>query len=157
SNPQPLAHDPTAGHGLDCERKLRAQRLKIRQECVGQVADVTLIRKIELRLNLGSKIQQALPPADDLSRNAARKASKRLLALRLGLRSDQVAKALNFSEVEFPVLEGTAGKLTRLSKAGTLRAREKAEQASHDSGRPMHLKFRAIFPGEALGPREPRD
>ena len=78
------------------------------------------------------------------------------LALRFGLRLDQVRKALRLRQVYPAIFERAAGELTRLCTAKALDPTQCCEQRVDYSAATMALKFNRIFARRARWRVEPQ-
>lgn len=94
-------------------------------------ADVAFVGEIEAGLDLGAGIEQNLAPGRDFLRHATGETRRRLLALRLGLGLNEIAKTLDFGQVELAVEESPAGELTSLGQPYAGQRGDRPEQRSN--------------------------
>ena len=105
-------------------RDLVAQRARGRERRPDQVLrHVGLVREVDPRLDQRQRLDQPRAPHLRLSRQASVELAKRLAALRLGLRIDEVGKSLDGGQVDAAVREGAARELARLRQTEARRGR----------------------------------
>jgi hypothetical protein len=79
------------------------------------------------------------------------------LALRLGLRVDQIGQSLRLREIEAPVLEGTQRELAGFGRAYRIVLGKLIENRSHDSAAAVTMNFGNILTREACWARHEQD
>lgn len=111
---------------------------------------------VRLLLNqIGRRLTETLPPRLELPGQLSVGPRQRLPPLRLRLGRQQIAQTLDLGEIEAAILEGAAGKLTRLCQPDVGESCYLSEQPLHDGWRTMHLQLEAVFAGETLRSRHP--
>ena len=103
------------------QRLARSRRAIAAQQCQRRrdqiLRHIGLVGKIDPRLDQRQRLDQPLAPGLGLVAEQALHLAKRLAALRLRLRADQVGEAFDRGQVELAVLERAAGELAGLGRA----------------------------------------
>ena len=108
-----------------------------------------LIGKIDRRLEMRQKAQQARTPAAVERAKPPIELPQRLPPLRLGLGRDQIGDRFGLSQIQLAVEKSTTGELARLRKAQS-HPPVRRDQCREHSAAAMYLKFSDIFACRAV-------
>jgi dihydroorotase-like cyclic amidohydrolase len=81
--------------------------------------------------------------------------AKCLPALRVRLRRNEIRQSFRRRQIEFSVFDSAPRKLARLGQPRARTTRECGKNGIEHGATAMHMEFRHVFAGEALGRRKP--
>ncbi len=114
------------------------------------VRHILLVGKVERRFEARQDLKKLFPPGLDLLAEPALELAQGLLALRFGLRVDQVGQALRSAEVHATVEERPPGEFAGIGSAAARDAVKRPYHRIPCREAAMDVEFRLVFPGKAL-------